>query len=73
MELPPAGPPTRLVLAPDVPDGEVVVGSVSVPLVRTSATPVIVGLPDPEPGVLLIVARPVAEADPHRDDLVLIR
>ncbi|MBI1758226.1 MAG: hypothetical protein HYR62_03230 [Actinobacteria bacterium] len=69
VELPPAGPPARLVLAPDQPDGEIRVGDLTVPLVRTAATPTVTGLPDPESGVLLIVARPVAEAFPHRDDL----
>ena len=69
-ELPPDGPPARLVLAPDVQDGDVVVNGVTMPLVRTSATADVVNLPEPVPGVLLIVARPVAEALLDRDDLL---
>lgn len=41
----------------------------SIPLVRTAATPTVVDLPDPEPGTLLIVARPVADAVTDRHDL----
>lgn len=70
VELPPAGPPARVVLRPDRPDGAVRVGSLVVPLKRTAATGVVTGLPEPRPGVMLIVARPVAEALPERDDLV---
>jgi hypothetical protein len=67
--LPPSGPPARLVLAPDLPDGSVLIEGLSIPLVRTAATPIVVDLPDPEPGVLLIVARPVADALTDRKDL----
>jgi len=70
VELPPDGPPARLALAPDVPDGTVVVEGLPVPLVRTAATPTVVDLPDPEPGTLLIVARPVADVVTDRHDLV---
>lgn len=70
VELAPAGPPARVVLRPDRADGVVRVGPLLVPLKRTAASEVVTGVPDPRPGVLLIVARPVAEALPHRDDLV---
>jgi len=70
VELSPDGPPARLVLAADVADGHVEVDGVTIPLVRTAATTTLVGLPDPAPGVLLVVARPVAEAAALRDDLV---
>lgn len=46
-----------------------VIGGMSIPLVRTAATPTVVDLPDPEPGTLLIVARPVADAVTDRHDL----
>lgn len=69
VELPPDGPPARLVLAPDEADGAVRVGDLVVPLVRTAATAEVTGLPEPRPGVLLIVARSAAEAFPDRDDL----
>jgi hypothetical protein len=70
VELAPAGPPARLVLRRDEPLGRVAVGPVLIPVVRTAASGEVNGLPDPRPGVLLIVARPVAEALPNRDDLV---
>lgn len=70
VELAPAGPPARLVLLPDQVDGFVQVGPVTVPLKRTAASSEVTGLPDPRPGVLFIVARALAEALPHRDDLV---
>lgn len=70
VELAPAGPAARIVLAPDLGDGSVRVGPLLVPLKRTAATTEVTGLPEPRPGVLLIVARPVAEALPHRDDLL---
>lgn len=70
VELPPAGPPARLVLRPDREDGSVRVGPLVVPLKRTAASGVVIGVPDRRPAVLLIVARPVAEALPDRDDLV---
>jgi hypothetical protein len=70
VELPPAGPPARLVLRRDEPLGQVAVGPVVVPVVRTSASGEVIGLPDRRPGVLLLVGRAVAEALPHRDDLV---
>lgn len=38
--------------------------------VRQTSTGAITGLPDPEPGVLYIVSRMVAEAAPEREDLV---
>jgi hypothetical protein len=41
-----------------------------IPLVHTVFGPV-QGLPDPEPGVLLVVSRIVAEALPNRHDLVI--
>ncbi|MGC5388572.1 hypothetical protein ACPXCJ_29155 [Micromonospora chalcea] len=70
VEVAPAGPPARLVLLPDRADGAVRIGPLLVPLKRTAASSDVVGLPDARPGVLLIVARPVAEAFPERDDLL---
>lgn len=70
VELAPAGPPARLVLLPDQHDGFVRVGPLAVPLKRTAASSEVTGLPDPRSGALFIVARVVAEALPHRDDLV---
>lgn len=70
VEVVPSGPPARLVLLPDRADGAVRVGSLVVPLKRTAASTQVVGVPEPRPGVLLIVARPVAEALPEREDLV---
>jgi len=67
--LPPDGPPARLVLAEDLPDGSVEIRGTVIPLVRTAATSAVTGLPDPVTGVLLIVARAVAEEFPDRDDL----
>lgn len=70
VELAPAGPPARVVLRPDLADGQVRIGPLVVPLKRTSASPLVTGVPDRRPGVLFIVARAVAEALPDRDDLV---
>ncbi|WP_320064282.1 hypothetical protein [Micromonospora sp. RTGN7] len=70
VEVPPAGPPARVVLRPDRADGTVRVGRLVVPLKRTAASPLVTGVPERRPGVLLIVARAVAEALPERDDLV---
>lgn len=70
VELPPAGPPARVVLQPDRVDGAIRVGPLVVPLKRTAASPLVTGVPDRRPGVLFIVARAVAEALPERDDLV---
>ena len=70
VELAPAGPPARVVLQPDQADGVVRVGPLAVPLKRTAASRVVTGVPERRPGMLLIVARPVAEALPERDDLV---
>jgi hypothetical protein len=61
--------PARLALAPDLPDGTMVVDGLPIPLVRTAATATVVNLPDPEPGTLLLVARAVAEALTGRQDL----
>ncbi|MFI9531140.1 hypothetical protein [Micromonospora rosaria] len=70
VEVPPSGPPARVVLRPDIADGVVRVGPLVVPLKRTAASPVVVGVPESRPGVLFIVARAVAEALPERNDLV---
>ncbi|WP_434740706.1 hypothetical protein [Micromonospora sp. SH-82] len=70
VEVPASGPPARVVLQPDVVDGAVRVGALVVPLKRTAASPVVVGVPEPRPGMLFIVARPVAEALAERGDLV---
>lgn len=69
LELPPDGPAARVALAADVPDGAVEIDGLMMPLVRTAATTTVVDLPDPEPGTLLLVARPVAEAVAARQDL----
>lgn len=69
VELAPAGPPARVVLRPDRVDGAVRIGPLMVPLKRTAASPAVTGVPPRSPGVLLIVARAVAEALPDRDDL----
>jgi hypothetical protein len=69
VELPLASSPARLVLAPDEPLDEIQIGPLTVPIVRTSSTVVVTGLPDPATGVLLIVARAVATALPDRHDL----
>jgi len=70
VELPPAGPPARVVLQPDQVDGAIRVGPLVVPLKRTAASHQVTGVPERRPGVLFIVARAVAEALPDRDDLV---
>jgi hypothetical protein len=70
VELPPAGPAARVVLLPDRNDGQIRIGPLLVPLKQTAASTHVTGLPDQQRGVLLIVARPVAEALPHRDDLL---
>ncbi|MBF9129151.1 hypothetical protein I0C86_09195 [Plantactinospora sp. S1510] len=70
VELIPVGPPARVVLRPDQIDGVVRIGPLVVPLKRTAASSEVTGVPDRRPGVLVIVARPVAEALPDRDDLV---
>jgi hypothetical protein len=69
-EIPPDGPPARLTLAPEQPIGDVRVGAVTLPVVGTGSTGRVTNLPERRPGVLLIVARAVAEALPDRDDLV---
>ena len=56
-----------------IPDGEVAVDGAgwSIPVSRTEvASPA--SLPPKEPGVLLLVSRAVAEANPERDDLVFV-
>jgi hypothetical protein len=70
VELPPAGPAARVVLLPDRHDGQIRIGSLLVPLKQTAASAEVTGLPEQRLGVLLIVARPVAEALPQRDDLL---
>jgi hypothetical protein len=70
VQLATSGPPARVVLLPDRPDGQVRIDGLVVPLKRTAASAEVTGLPGARPGVLLIVARPVAETLPHRDDLV---
>jgi hypothetical protein len=69
VELLSAGPPARVVLRPDRDDGAVRIGPLLVPVKRTAASPLVTGVPDRRPGVVFIVARPVAEALPDRDDL----
>lgn len=66
----PSGPPARVTLASDIPDGVVEVGSMDVPLVRTARTSEVTGLPEPQDGVLYVVSRQVVEAMPERKDLV---
>ncbi len=50
--------------------GTVEVDGLSVPLLHVTASKV-AGLPAPQAGTLLVVARVVAEAAPERDDLVV--
>ena len=63
-ELPPSSVPSRIaeVVEPEGGDGDI-------PLVRVRYADSS-GLPDPRPGVLLIVSTPVALACPDRRDLV---
>jgi hypothetical protein len=68
--IPVDGPPARLVLHPDEPIDQVTVGPLTVPVVRTAASSETTGLPPQEGGVLLIVARAVAEEFPERTDLL---
>lgn len=57
------GPPARVADAPDVVVDTVLHEGVRVPLVAVPRTPgQVVNLPDPRPGVMLIVPAPVAEA-----------
>jgi hypothetical protein len=70
VELAASGPPARVVLLPDRADGQVRIGCLVIPLKRTAASAEVTGLPEERPGILIIVARPVAEALPRRDDLV---
>ena len=67
--LPPDGTPPR-VSTTETPAGTVAVNGVQVPIVQVG-TGDLVGLPDQQPGVLLVVSRMVAEAAPHRRDLLI--
>lgn len=67
--LPPDGAPPR-VSTTETPAGAVAVNGTQVPIVQVG-TGDLVGLPDQQPGVLLVVSRMVAEAAPHRRDLVI--
>jgi hypothetical protein len=70
IDIPPSGQVARCVRYPDRPAGTVAVGPVTVPIVISPISTVVVGLPDHRPGVLLVVSRTVATAQPHRRDLV---
>lgn len=67
--LPPDGAPPR-VSTTETPAGTATVNGTQVPIVQVG-TGDLVGLPDQQPGVLLVVSRMVAEAAPHRRDLVI--
>src|SRR5690554_1022699 len=67
--LPPDGAPPR-VSTTETPAGAVAVDGAQVPIVQVG-TGDLDGLPDQQPGVWLIVSRTVAEAAPHRRDLVI--
>src|SRR5690606_27309669 len=54
----------------ETPAGAATVNGVQVPIVQVG-TGDLEGLPDQQPGVWLIVSRMVAEAAPHRRDLVI--
>jgi hypothetical protein len=69
-DIPPSGQVARCVQDADWPVGSVAVGPVTVPIVISPMSTVVVGLPDHRPGVLLVVSRTVATAQPHRRDLV---
>ena len=67
----PAGP-ARVVIE-RVQEGEVQIEGVPFPVpVFRSRVAEPAQLPEPEPGVLLLVARAVAEAAPGREDLVIV-
>ncbi len=70
VELPPEGVVPRVTLTTEERIGEVVVHGLAVPLLCTASGGEVTGLPDEVPGVLLIVARAVAQARPQRRDLV---
>ena len=70
VEIPRSGEPARVVLSDDEPVAELELEGGSVQIVRTSATGRVVNLPLPQPSVIFIVARSVAEACPERRDLV---
>src|SRR5690554_3370931 len=67
--LPPDGTPPR-VATTETPAGTVAVDGAEVPVVQVG-TGDLEGLPDQQPGVWLLVSRMVAEAAPHRRDLVI--
>lgn len=65
----PESTPARCRLSRTV-TGSVRTGFGEIPLTRTHLVADVSGLPDPEPGTLLIVARDVVLARPDRADLV---
>lgn len=67
--LPPDGAPPRVSTA-ETPAGTATVNGTQVPIVQVS-TGDLEGLPAQQPGVYLLVSRMVAEAAPHRRDLVI--
>lgn len=67
--LPPDGTPPR-VSTTETPAGAASVNGVQVPIFQVG-TGDLVGLPDQQPGVYLLVSRMVAEAAPHRRDLLV--
>ena len=67
--LPPDGTPPR-VSTTETPVGTVAVDGAEVPIFQVS-TGELDNLPEQQPGVWLLVSRMVAEAAPHRRDLVI--
>lgn len=68
--IPPGGTVARVTLMPDWALGTVEVDGFTVPVVGTASTGQVTGLPELTSGVLLVVARQVAQALPDRHDLV---
>jgi hypothetical protein len=68
--VPPSGLVARVALHPDVPVGTVELDGVTVPIVATSASGDVTGLPEQRDGVLVVVSRLVAEVS-ERADLVI--
>ena len=67
--VPPRRPTPRLVVERTA-DGVARTDTADIPLTRTRVNNVVVDLPAPTPGTLLIVAQPIVAACPDRDDLV---
>jgi len=70
LTLPPEANATPRIIETSTARGTVDLNGLTVPLLQVTASHVS-GLPAPEQGILLVVARVVAEAAPERDDLVV--